>query len=637
MAIAGVQNELAVADSGPAPDDPHPGLRQAARQGPGVRRAVRHDDPAARIASDQITVLSIPRDLKVNIPGHGIDKFNAAYSYGGPKLTLKVVKQLTGIDEHQPRRQRRLHGLRRRGQLDRLRLRRRRPPLLPLQRRAGADRAVRGDRHPGRLPADVRPKRAPVRPLPPRRQRPRALGPPAGVPARGAPGAAARRRSLADRNKLNEHPQEVRDARTSQDAGDLLSLAKLFLAARSAPVVQVHFPANLGGPSLLRDRLAERRSRRRSRSSRADADAIPTSTTTPAAGGSGAGSKGGRDPTAEAGRDPEGPRAPRRPRPALIDCDDLTPSGQQYAAKLADTKTKNGKPMIDFPIYYPTKLIPLGLDRLDATTPARSRSTARATRSTTATSSSSTVPTDGYTGYYGVSGTDWTDPPILANPDETRTIDGSDYLLSWDGAAAAAGRAGRPTRAPTGSTTPARTCSPRARCSASQSRCEVHGLTASPSRTAAIIRGDERRTTNRRDRSGLGGPGDRHAASPTSATRCRDGHRRGEDRRSLSRRRGADPRARHRRSSWSATRERLRFTTEMEDVLDVRAAAVLLRGHAAHLLGRRGPLARAGRRRAAARRRRARAGHEEHRPVRHRARDPPRRAGPRRTSRARSS
>jgi LCP family protein required for cell wall assembly len=43
--------------------------------------------------SDVISQLSIPRDLRVNIPGHGIDKFNAAYSYGGPKLTLQVVKQ----------------------------------------------------------------------------------------------------------------------------------------------------------------------------------------------------------------------------------------------------------------------------------------------------------------------------------------------------------------------------------------------------------------------------------------------------------------------------------------------------------------------------------------------------------------
>src|ERR1700761_8896667 len=44
-----------------------------------------------------ISVMSIPRDLKTEIPGYGTDKFNAAYSDGGPKLTLKVVKELTGL------------------------------------------------------------------------------------------------------------------------------------------------------------------------------------------------------------------------------------------------------------------------------------------------------------------------------------------------------------------------------------------------------------------------------------------------------------------------------------------------------------------------------------------------------------
>jgi polyisoprenyl-teichoic acid--peptidoglycan teichoic acid transferase len=44
-----------------------------------------------------IAVMSIPRDLKVEIPGFGTEKFNAAYSYGGPKLTLRVVKELTGL------------------------------------------------------------------------------------------------------------------------------------------------------------------------------------------------------------------------------------------------------------------------------------------------------------------------------------------------------------------------------------------------------------------------------------------------------------------------------------------------------------------------------------------------------------
>ncbi len=44
-----------------------------------------------------IALMSIPRDLKVEIPGVGTDKFNAAYTYGGPKLTLRVVKELTGL------------------------------------------------------------------------------------------------------------------------------------------------------------------------------------------------------------------------------------------------------------------------------------------------------------------------------------------------------------------------------------------------------------------------------------------------------------------------------------------------------------------------------------------------------------
>jgi LCP family protein required for cell wall assembly len=43
------------------------------------------------------TMLSLPRDLKVNIPGHGTDKINAAYQDGGPALTLKTVKQLMNV------------------------------------------------------------------------------------------------------------------------------------------------------------------------------------------------------------------------------------------------------------------------------------------------------------------------------------------------------------------------------------------------------------------------------------------------------------------------------------------------------------------------------------------------------------
>jgi LCP family protein required for cell wall assembly len=43
-------------------------------------------------------VMNIPRDLKVSIPGHGTDKINAAYAYGGPALAIRTVKQFLGID-----------------------------------------------------------------------------------------------------------------------------------------------------------------------------------------------------------------------------------------------------------------------------------------------------------------------------------------------------------------------------------------------------------------------------------------------------------------------------------------------------------------------------------------------------------
>src|SRR4051812_21927822 len=46
--------------------------------------------------SNATTVLSIPRDLRVTIPGHGIDKINAAYGEGGLDLTTRTVSALLG-------------------------------------------------------------------------------------------------------------------------------------------------------------------------------------------------------------------------------------------------------------------------------------------------------------------------------------------------------------------------------------------------------------------------------------------------------------------------------------------------------------------------------------------------------------
>lgn len=43
-------------------------------------------------------LVSFPRDSKVEIPGHGERKINAAYQLGGPQLMLETVQNLTGFD-----------------------------------------------------------------------------------------------------------------------------------------------------------------------------------------------------------------------------------------------------------------------------------------------------------------------------------------------------------------------------------------------------------------------------------------------------------------------------------------------------------------------------------------------------------
>jgi LCP family protein required for cell wall assembly len=42
-------------------------------------------------------MMSIPRDSYVAVPGHGMQKINAAYAYGGAKLLVQTVEQATGI------------------------------------------------------------------------------------------------------------------------------------------------------------------------------------------------------------------------------------------------------------------------------------------------------------------------------------------------------------------------------------------------------------------------------------------------------------------------------------------------------------------------------------------------------------
>ena len=42
-------------------------------------------------------LISLPRDSYVPIPGHGSDKINAAYAFGGPRLLVETVEKVTGL------------------------------------------------------------------------------------------------------------------------------------------------------------------------------------------------------------------------------------------------------------------------------------------------------------------------------------------------------------------------------------------------------------------------------------------------------------------------------------------------------------------------------------------------------------
>jgi polyisoprenyl-teichoic acid--peptidoglycan teichoic acid transferase len=52
------------------------------------------------VPSRTVSMLSIPRDLYVEVPGYGQEKINAAYANGGLPLAIRTVRNVTGIDVH---------------------------------------------------------------------------------------------------------------------------------------------------------------------------------------------------------------------------------------------------------------------------------------------------------------------------------------------------------------------------------------------------------------------------------------------------------------------------------------------------------------------------------------------------------
>ncbi len=379
---------------------------------------------------ERIALLSIPRDLKVNIPGVGVDKFNAAYSAGGPEKTLRVVKALTGLEISH------VVNINFTGFADAVNAiecvyidvdrRYYIPPetgTAEINIEAGYQRMcgynalqyVRFRHFDNDLVRAARQQdflREARQKLPPRKL-------------------------IDDRNELLDIFTEY----TTSDIGDavqLLELLKTFIAVQSAPVSEVHFPAELGteyvtaSDKAIQEAVQQFLNVEGTPGERPAGESPPNEEPDKPSDGDKPNGGGDNDKPDEDKPKPDEGDDDHFEGPPM---DDSTEQGQTYAKQALHKKKHNGDPMIDFPVYYPTRLAPgsfIARDSRAFVIDGPDKDVYHGYKFVV------DVPGDtfghGLTDeYYGVSGTDWVDAPILANPSETRSIDGRDYQLFYDG------------------------------------------------------------------------------------------------------------------------------------------------------------------------------------------------------------
>ena len=301
------------------------------------------------------------------------------------------------------------------------------------------------------------------------------VGAPAGLPARGAPEAAAGGPDPRPRQAAR-HLHEVHDLRHRRRSRRCSSCSKLFLGAPvGARCVEVHFPAQLGEPTLYVtavDAAIKKAVAQFLDSERTPATARARPATSPTAQQNKSGGNGGARSNKPK---PTSQRPLRRARRWTT-----RPSRASATRTRSRSHKHDGKPMIDFPS---TTRPSWPRARRSPTTSARSRSTARATTSITATSWSPTSPARLSAWLHGLlrrlghglAGR----RRSSTNPSETQDDRRHATTCCPTTATACAWSAGRPSRLLLGRQHAAQVARRRARCSRSPtSMREVHGLNA---------------------------------------------------------------------------------------------------------------------------------------------------------------
>jgi polyisoprenyl-teichoic acid--peptidoglycan teichoic acid transferase len=373
-----------------------------------------------------IALMSIPRDLKVEIPGVGTDKFNAAFAYGGPKLTLRVVKELTGLPINHVVNVDYLGFVRAVDAINCV--------YVDVDRRyyhsnvgvSASEQYAEINVQPGyqmlcgkKALQYVRYRHTDTDIVRAARQQDFL--------------AAARQRVpiddlVLDRNDLIDIFTEY----TTSDINDketMLDVLKLFVSSRNAAIKEVHFPAELGpsyvyaSPEAIQEAVDKFLGIEASGGPRGSLEGIPSGSTGHKRKGHGG--KGG------SGK-PKKPHV-KTPKPRSDGLVSAREAGEMEGKSVA-RKVSSG-----FPVFYPTRL-PSGAFYVESNSyehiqdPRVYHFKDPDGQRHGAYRMVAEWPLSDGVHYFGVQGVQgWSDPPILDNPSLTKTINGREYEIYVDG------------------------------------------------------------------------------------------------------------------------------------------------------------------------------------------------------------
>jgi len=366
-----------------------------------------------------IALMSIPRDLKTYIPGVGTTKFNAAYAYGGPKLTLRVVKRITGLPIN--------HVV----NVD----------FLGFVRAVNAIGCVYVDVARHYYHSNVG--------LPPSLQYAEINIQPGYQKLCGTDALEYVRYRHTDTDLVRAARQQdfLREARQQVPASDLfinkrkqlldifttyttsdissgetlLQVLKLFVASRNAPIKEIHFPALLHPSYVTASKPAIQQAVDQFRGIQATGGPRGSLDLPQSSGKTGIAPEE-RKRAKAAKKAKQGPKAPPTPSPANDGLVDASQFSHDLAAKVA------AKTLRSFPVFYPRRL-PAGSIYVQVPRVYHLRDQDKNKHG--AYAEVLQLPQGDYFDVQGIHG--WSDPPILSNPSESRTMSGRDYDIFLDG------------------------------------------------------------------------------------------------------------------------------------------------------------------------------------------------------------